>query len=80
MWGEFGIAKHYGLQRELNDKKIELLALRDEVTGIEREIDRWKKDSFYLEKMAREELGLGGKGEVVYLYPSRMQNQPSPRS
>lgn len=68
LWGEFGIVRHYHVQQELYQKQQELLVLKKDLKGIEQELEKWKNDPFYLEKMAREELGMGRKDEVVYIY------------
>jgi len=67
VWSEFGLVKHYLMANNVSKKKNELFLIKKEVKALEKEIINWKTDSFYLEKMAREELGMGYEGEVLYL-------------
>ena len=46
------------VQEELNQLKLENKTLMEQVENI--------KDPFYLEKMAREKLGLAKEGEIIY--------------
>ena len=46
------------VQEELNQLKLENKILMEQVENI--------KDPFYLEKMAREKLGLAKEGEIIY--------------
>lgn len=48
---------------ELNQKIVELR--RDNVT-LKTNIERLKNDPFYVEKVAREKMGVVKKGEIVY--------------
>jgi cell division protein FtsB len=67
VWSEFGLLQHYTVGQELASKQQELISMRSEIDSIKQEIACWKSDPFYLEKMAREELGMGYKNEVMYL-------------
>lgn len=66
IFSEIGFVRYLDSKRELDLKQNELVALRTEITNLEREIDDWQADSFYLEKIARQDLGMGRKGEVAY--------------
>lgn len=67
VWGEFGLLRHYEEKQLLVEKQHSLLALKKEIGVVDQELYDWKTDTFYLEKMAREELGMGHKDEVVYV-------------
>jgi cell division protein FtsB len=57
---------------ELKNKKIELLseikALQEENIKLKEEIELIKKDPFYIEKKAREELNLSRPDEYIFLF------------
>lgn len=65
--GEFGIIKHYFVKKEVESKQRELLLLQNEIGEIQDDLHDWQHDPFYLEKMAREELGMGYRDEIVYV-------------
>ena len=48
----------------------EILALREQNDALRREIKGLKEDSFFIEKVAREELNLVRPNEVVYYFDS----------
>lgn len=64
---DFGIIKHYQASCQVDEAHHDLNALKKEIVLIEKEIYNWKTDSFYVEKMAREDLGMGYRDEIVYL-------------
>ena len=79
VWSEFGLSRHYVANQGLRRSKLRFLVLKREVAGLEREIVAWKTDPFYLEKVAREELGMGYRDEVVYLCPPEGLCRPESR-
>ena len=70
IFSEFGLIRHYATSLEFQARVREICAFKREVAQLEQEIVKWKKDPFYVEKMAREELGMGYQDEIVYLYKS----------
>jgi len=66
IFSEIGFVRYLDAKKQLDCKQHELVALTTEIKNLEQEIEDWKADSFYLEKIARQELGMGHKGEVVY--------------
>ena len=59
------------VQKKLEAKRKELLVVKGEIEEIKKELSNWRSnDLFCLEKMAREEFGMGRKGETLYLYNS----------
>jgi len=65
---ENGLLKYF----ELKEKKMELLSeikvLQDENLKLKEEIELIKKDPFYIEKRAREELNLSRPDEYIFLF------------
>lgn len=70
IWGEFGLVKHFYLNREYAQKRQELVVLQQEVARLEEKLAAWQTDLFYVEKMAREELGMAYPNETVYILKS----------
>ena len=69
-WSDIGVVRYYSLHKQVATKEAELVLLHRDVKKIQTAIANWQSDPFYLEKMAREELGMGYPDEVVYLYQS----------
>jgi cell division protein FtsB len=61
-----GIWQYYRTQKELQQLQIANEELRTENKAIQEELDKLKKDKTYLEKVAREQLGLIRKNEIIY--------------
>ncbi|MGH7848415.1 MAG: FtsB family cell division protein [Candidatus Binatia bacterium] len=51
--------------------------LQQENNALRRKIQRLRHDDLYLEKVAREELGLARPGEIVYHFASKSTSPPS---
>jgi cell division protein FtsB len=76
VFGEYGIVRHFSINKELYEKQRELSSLSDEIKALKQELVSWKTDPYYMEKIAREELGMGYKDEVVYLLKSNTSLAP----
>lgn len=64
----WGVKSYYVIdkaQKELKKTEAKLIQLKLENKELKQQINNLT-DSFYLEKMAREKLGLAKKGEIVY--------------
>lgn len=60
-------------KRKLDDKNF---VLQRENEALRERLYRLRHDNFYLEKSAREELGLARPGEIIYRFsPSEAKNQ-----
>lgn len=70
VWSDFGLIKHYAVSCQVRASRASLVMLKKDINLLERTVCSWKSDPFYLEKIAREELGMGYKDEVLYLYQS----------
>lgn len=69
LFGERGLLRLHGMQAELVDLADENGRLAEENRALAKEIERLRSDRDYLEKLAREELGMMGKGELVVQFP-----------
>lgn len=61
-----GVRDFYHLNNKLISVKNENFRLREKNADLEEKISSLKRNSFYFEKVVREELGLVKKGEVVF--------------
>ena len=64
-----GIAELQHARHRVADLHSEIERLQAENTRLRNEIESAKHSTFAVEKIAREDLGLSKKGEVVYMLP-----------
>ena len=74
--GERGVLLLWRLRGEKNQLDEQNYRLQLENESLRQRIARIRRDDFYLEKLAREELNLVRPGEVVYRFPKA---EPRPR-
>ena len=67
IWSDVGLYRYHALKQEVAQHKRDLATLACEIEGLEQTIAGWQKDSFLLEKMARQELHMGQPKEQVCL-------------
>ena len=70
VFGEWGLLHYQRLSEERRLLEERSQALQRENELLREKIYRISKDDRYLEKIAREELGLVRKGEIIYLFPA----------
>ena len=66
--GERGILLIWRLMEDQRKLEAANFALLQENDGLRRKIQRLRHDDLYLEKVAREELGLARPGEIIYRF------------
>jgi cell division protein FtsB len=66
LFGEKGLLQLYNLSKKRNSIIEHNSTLKDENRQLGEEIELLKNDDKYIEKIARRELGMVGKGEIVY--------------
>jgi cell division protein FtsB len=66
--GQHGLLHLQELRQEQQALEAEAFTLTRENADLHERIDRLKTDDEFLEKVAREELGFVGKGEIVYRF------------
>ena len=69
-FGEWGLLHYWRLSEERRSLEERSQALQRDNELLREKIYRLRKDDRYLEKVAREELGLARDGEIIYLFPS----------
>ena len=73
----FGVkesVRAWQMRRDMQSVERELGALRAKQSELTRTVDRLRNDPLYIEKLAREEMGMVREGETVLKFPS--QNSP----
>ena len=66
IWGDHGVLKMWHKQAEIRQLAAEITTIEQENKRLEGKIDRLQNDMHYIEKIAREELGLVRPGELVF--------------
>lgn len=67
-FGEKGLVQVYRLRRELKEIERVNMELRQENERLRAEIGNLRTNKKYIEELARRELGLVKKGEIVYQF------------
>jgi cell division protein FtsB len=69
VWGDRGLLAMWRKHHELDVLAREIETIEQENAVLAREMQRLRKDPQYIEKIAREELGLVRPGEIVFEFP-----------
>jgi cell division protein FtsB len=76
----FGVkesVRAWQMRRDMHTVERDLTTLRSQQEQLSRTVDRLHHDPLYIEKLAREEMGMVREGETVLKFPS--QNFSNPR-
>jgi cell division protein FtsB len=68
IFGEMGVVKYYRMRLHYGAVNEEIAALRQANVQVSQEVHSLKSDAAYLERIARDKLGLARPGEIVYYY------------
>ncbi len=68
IFGEMGIVKYYRMKSQHDSIVREIEKLKLDNVRLVKEVRSLRTDPSYLEKVARDKLGLARKGELVYYY------------
>jgi cell division protein FtsB len=66
-----GIAELHQSRKRVEALRADIRRLESENAQLRAEIDSVKKSTYAVERIAREELGMSKKGEVVYMLPKK---------
>jgi cell division protein FtsB len=66
--GDRGFLDVYRLHKEDKNRSLEIAAARSEIDSLKAEIERLKNDTTYIERVARERLGMARKGEKIFKF------------
>lgn len=67
IFSSVGIVAHRRLIKRVAVQKQALVVIESEISNLKQDIERWQKSDFYLEKVARNDLGMGYANELVYI-------------
>ncbi len=67
IFGDKGLVEAYGLKKERDSIVAHIDKLKEDNKLLEDDIDLLKTDKRYVEMVARNELGLVGKDEIIYM-------------
>ena len=68
VFGDNGLMRLYDLRRQRNELLSEIRAFKEQNSDLERRVELLLHDERYLERIAREELGLIGPNEIVFRF------------
>ena len=66
--GEMGVVKYYRMKAQYSSLTKEIAKLKQDNVRLRKDVDSLKNDPAYLERVARDKLGLVRPGEIVYYY------------
>ena len=66
-----GIAELQQARKRVAELQADITRLQTENARLRSEIDSVKKSSYAVERIAREELGMSKKGEIIYVLPKK---------
>lgn len=67
IFGDKGLVEAYGLKKERDSIVAHIEELEEDNRFLEEDVDLLKTDNRYVEMVARKELGLVGKDEIIYM-------------
>lgn len=65
LWGETGLRAFWQARNEYEKLSTVVNKERHEIARLERDIEAWQRDLFYVERQAREHLAMGRSGEKI---------------
>jgi len=66
LFSPHGIQKLFNLKKEVALSGLKLSTLKGDVDNLKKQLKEWNEDSFYKEKVAREQLYMAHSKEEVY--------------
>ena len=75
----FGVkesVRAWQMRRDMQTVERDLTTLRAQQAELARTVDRLRNDPLYIEKLAREEMGMVREGETVLKFPSQGSANP----
>ena len=69
IFGDMGLIQGLRQRRAASQMRREVAALQERNAALAADVDQLLKSSYRIEAIAREELGLGRPGELLFLFP-----------
>jgi cell division protein FtsB len=66
--GEMGVVKYYRMSAHARSLRSEIDHLKKDNARLSQEVSALRSDPAYIERVARDKIGLARPGEVVYFY------------
>lgn len=66
VWSPHGVQPITRLMNEYQEIEEQVVNLKRDIASLDGEIARWEQDPFYQEQIAREQLQMARKDEVIY--------------
>jgi len=79
IFGSQGIMKVFQMNNRVDAMKKEIQLLEKENNRMRKEIHQLKTDPYYIEKLAREELGLVKPKEKIYEFVDEKEDEKKPK-
>jgi cell division protein FtsB len=67
IFSDVGFLRYRKQKKIVEARQTELLLVKNQITHLREKIEKWQSDSFYTQKLAREDLQLSYPGEIVYI-------------
>jgi len=74
LFGERGVYRVLEASRHRDSLQGEILTLEAKNAGLKKEIQALRSDKKYIEDIARQELGMMGENEVIFVFPRSSGN------
>lgn len=68
LFGDMGLISYHRMKKDYQRLEQELDHLNKENERLRKEVEALKTDPHYIERLARERLGLSKEGEIIYEY------------
>lgn len=68
IFGDMGLIRYHRMNKTYKALQQEINSLGKENERLKKEVEALKNDPHYIEKLAREKLGLSKEGEIIYQY------------
>lgn len=78
IFGDTGYLKYRSLRAKSRELRAQITLARDENARMEKTLEEFRQNSFYMEKHAREDLGLSRPGEYIFLFEDEKKKDSQP--
>lgn len=75
IFGERGLLRIYHLNKEKQEVRLRVEAIKGDNLKLVREVDALKNDRRYLESIARKDFGMIRKNEIIYQFPQKSEQK-----